>query len=389
MSAPHFTLQDIADWDDRLEAHIDGLMIAGEAGWETCKAALAIQEPGEVFAAAVLAFDKGEKERIEAVFEAIGDDPELARSVISALGWLPYERVERWISRLLSSDTPMQRYIGIRASIVHRVDPGKALINALQDEDAQVKSAAVRTVGELGRNDLMPQLHRMMETEDSDTRFWIAWSAALLGVDTYLSVFKAPIVNKAPQSDRATNILFRRLSCEQSRVALSQLSQDAEQFRTVLLAAGVSGDPYFIPLIINAMNTDEVARVAGEAFSMITGVDIAYEDLEGEWPEGFEAGPTENPEDEDVALDPDEDLPWPEPELITQWWQTNKARFTGGARYLCGEQISQQQCIKVLQQGFQRQRTAAALELALMQKETPLFEVRAPGRRQKQALQLK
>ena len=27
---------------------------------------------------------------------------------------------------------------------------------------------------------------------------------------------------------------------------------------------------------------------------MITGVDITYEDLEGEWPEGFEAGPTEN-----------------------------------------------------------------------------------------------
>ena len=55
MSAPNFTLQDIADWDNRLEAHIDGLLIAGEAGWEICKASLAIQEPGEVFAAAVLA----------------------------------------------------------------------------------------------------------------------------------------------------------------------------------------------------------------------------------------------------------------------------------------------------------------------------------------------
>ena len=31
----------------------------------------------------------------------------------------------------------------------------------------------------------------------------------------------------------------------------------------------------------------------GESFTLITGVDIAFEDLEGEWPEGFEAGPTE------------------------------------------------------------------------------------------------
>ena len=56
------------------------------------------------------------------------------------------------------------------------------------------------------------------------------------------------------------------------------------------------------------MEVPELARVAGEAFTMITGVDIAYEDLEGEWPEDFEAGPTESPEDEDVEMDPDEDL---------------------------------------------------------------------------------
>ena len=32
------------------------------------------------------------------------------------------------------------------------------------------------------------------------------------------------------------------------------------------------------------MTIPDLARVAGEAFSMITGVDIAYEDLEVEWP---------------------------------------------------------------------------------------------------------
>ena len=67
MGAPHFTLQDIARWDDRLEAHIDGLMIAGETGWEITRAGLEIQEPGEVFAAAVLAFDEGNYEHVEAV----------------------------------------------------------------------------------------------------------------------------------------------------------------------------------------------------------------------------------------------------------------------------------------------------------------------------------
>ena len=53
-----------------------------------------------------------------------------------------------------------------------------------------------------------------------------------------------------------------------------------------------------IPCVIEFMSSPEMARIAGESFSMITGLDLAYEDLEGEWPEGFEAGPTENPEDE-------------------------------------------------------------------------------------------
>jgi uncharacterized protein (TIGR02270 family) len=129
--------------------------------------------------------------------------------------------------------------------------------------------------------------------------------------------------------------------------------------------------------------------VAGESFPMITGVDLAYEDLEGERPEGFEAGPTEEPEDEDVEMDPDEDLPWPEPELIKKWWSENKSNFRNGTRYLCGKPISEQQCQHVLRHGYQRQRSAAAIELVMMKPDQPLFEVRAPGFRQQKLLALK
>ena len=134
------------------------------------------------------------------------------------------------------------------------------------------------------------------------------------------------------------------------------------------------------------MAVPELARVAGEAFRLITGVDLAYQDLEGEWPDGFEAGPSENPEDEDVALDADEDLPWPDPVLVQQWWDANKARYRNSQRYLMGEQISVEQCSSILRNAFQRQRSAAALELALMQPEIPLFETRAPGLRQQRLL---
>lgn len=104
---------------------------------------------------------------------------------------------------------------------------------------------------------------------------------------------------------------------------------------------------------------------------MITGVDIAYEDMEGEWPIGFAAGPTEDPEDENVAMDPDEDLPWPKPEAIHTWWKQHQGQFRPGTRYLLGKPISTDWLQNVLRNGRQRQRAAAALELALQQPGSP------------------
>jgi uncharacterized protein (TIGR02270 family) len=120
--------------------------------------------------------------------------------------------------------------------------------------------------------------------------------------------------------------------------------------------------------------------------AFIVKINFAYDDLEGERHKGFEAGPTENPEDEDVAMDPDEDLPWPEPSLILAWWEKNKNNFRVGTRYLVGKPITVEHCLHILKTAYQRQRRAAALELALLQKDEPSFNTSAPGFRQQQLL---
>ena len=90
VDAPHYHLADVAKLDNRIEAHIDGLRIAGEPGWELCREALSRPDLGAVFAASVLAFESDRPDRIEAVLSVGTSSLALSRGVVSALGWLPY-----------------------------------------------------------------------------------------------------------------------------------------------------------------------------------------------------------------------------------------------------------------------------------------------------------
>jgi hypothetical protein len=56
----HYTLADLAKLDGRVEAHLDGLRVAGDEGWKLCEEQLAANEDGDVFAASVPDFDSSE-----------------------------------------------------------------------------------------------------------------------------------------------------------------------------------------------------------------------------------------------------------------------------------------------------------------------------------------
>ena len=58
---PHYSLPDLAALDNRVEAHLDGLRVAGEPGWEICAGPLSVGETGHVFAAAILGLESGSK----------------------------------------------------------------------------------------------------------------------------------------------------------------------------------------------------------------------------------------------------------------------------------------------------------------------------------------
>jgi uncharacterized protein (TIGR02270 family) len=387
VTRPRFTLKTLARFDGRLEANLDGLRIAGEAGYEAVAAARAGGEPGAVFASAALAFGVNTRARIDAVL-ALRGDPAAEREIVAALAWLPFETVRDWIRALFLDADVAHRRIGIAAAACHRKDPGDALEAALRAEDRRLCRRALEAAGELGRTDLIPALEAQLIDADAACRFAAAWSALRLGRREGAALQVAGAVTETATgnlAEAAARIVVRCLDRDPAMGWIRHLAADPATRRAALAAAGARGDPALLPGLVAAVEDPALARLAGEELSLVAGIDLALAGLEAEAP-AADSGPSDDPADDDVAPDPEADLPWPAPAKVAAWWQEARGRFEPGTRYLRGRKLSPAAIVDTLRHGPQRQREAAALEAALAAPAHPLFALRAPVARQKAAL---
>nr|WP_298142710.1 TIGR02270 family protein [uncultured Pseudomonas sp.] len=381
--APHYDLQHLTALDNRIEAHLDGLRIAGSSGLEILLAQLGPHAIGEMFASVVLAFESGNAQVLTRLSEHLHSAEETERSYLMALGWLDWERISPWIERMLASPEPLFRRLGLATCGMHRRDPGPMLIAGLSHADPGVLARAARTAGELRRRDLMPTIRAHRLHGDDNVRFWANWATAQMGDEEALEPLRQFAEQLGEQQGRALNVLLCWQKRETSMAWLRSLAQNPEQRRLVIQGTGLLGDPVSIPWLIQQMRDVPMARIAGEAFSRITGADLALLDLELESYPNYDAGPNDDPNDPNVAMDPDQDLPWPDPPLVEAWWQCNGAGFQAGTTYLLGAPLSEGRCLEVLDSGQQRQRIAAATALARFRPTEALFPTSAPAWRQK------
>jgi uncharacterized protein (TIGR02270 family) len=384
---PLHDLKSLCELDERLEAHLDGLKLAGDAGWKICEDALEDGRAGEVFAAMFVAIDRQDLRGVARVLDVGGESRELARAIVSALSWAPIDGVRRILAGLLYPRcSPALHYLGIAAGAAHRADLGPALGYAVVAREPRLKARALRAVGELGRADLLPELKSELDADDEGCRFSAAWSAALLGEPKAIPVLLELADAGGPHAIRAADMAMRRMDPAVAAAWLRARSRPSDRARVALTGAAALGDTSLVPWLIDWMATPETARAAGAALSLITGVDIAAEKLKTRPPDGFRAGPSDDPDDEDVAMDPDWNLPWPHVDAVQDWWSRRKADFPAGTRHLSGKPMGIEWLRRVLHDGTQPARAAAAIELSIRLRGRAVFEVRAAGKRQRRVL---
>ena len=125
------------------------------------------------------------------------------------------------------------------------------------------------------------------------------------------------------------------------------------------------------------MRQTPIAKVSAEAFSFITGIDFQQRQLVHESSPDLAPHPNDDADDDDVSLDEDENLPWPDVDKISKLWANEGKNFISGNRYFMGQPVTPELLNDKLIEACQRQRHAAALELALSDSTLPLQNTRA------------
>lgn len=372
---PHYDSGSLGELELRVQANIAGARMHGDDAWRICAKFLSIADASEIFAAAQLAFRSYDLERIKAVVDAVEQNSALEQGLISALVWLPSDIAHPWQKKFLQSKYMPHKALALEVCRLRGEDPAGYLDRLLQREDClaapKVLNAALRCVGEFKRHELQGLVERHLTTQ-GETGFWTLYTLILLGRSDLAEQLKS-FVFAGPCQSQAINIAFRVLKHDTARLWIREMVGADIKKKWIIEAVQALGDPQVIPWLLGLMREPDLARLAGYAFHTITGIDLVENDLTIAQPESLEQQIERELANESGEMPSDEHLPWPDVAKIARAWNGELAkRYMTGRRHFLGLPLTEAALKATVANGLQLQRHAAALELALGNKDMRL-----------------
>ena len=373
--SPLHDVASLTELDRRLDANLEGLVLAGEAGLGAAVDAAARGGAAELFPALHVAAELGDRMALARLLLAAERKVGGERAAASALAWLSPARARTILPELLAPECPPSlQSVGIAAHVARGEDPGDALERALHAPDAGLRGRAARAVGQLARRDLLPLVSAEGRSAGGDAGAWAAWAAVLLGEEACLPRLWEASAEGGRVAQAACDLAARTADAAEVMARIQALSGAPATLPAALAGAAARGDSACIPWVLDVVEQDpSLSRRGLWVFATITGARL-------EPPVAVRA-PTIDPSDASLAraaADPFEDLPSPDASALRALWEELRPRFPAGERRLGGRGVEPGWVEACLRTAPQPWRESAAIERARGGRGAP-FCVHAPG----------
>jgi uncharacterized protein (TIGR02270 family) len=290
----------VADFEERLEANLDALVIGGELALEICQKQTVEGDAGELHAAVRVFCRQQRKDLVEGALRALDfEDPAKVCAVAEALAAeLPAEWVD--LVRPLLVDPKETKGIGLAVDVLgtRRLAKADELLTALGRAPAKAVPTILEALGRLRAAAAGKALvERWMKHEDEAIRVAAVMTLLRLGERQALA-YGAEAAQTQPWARMPLALAGGRAAALLLLEVLKPGAGSPDSFR----ALGIAGSTAAVPVLIAALGRGEEPAAAAEALHLLTGA-------------------THSPEAE----------PW------KQWWAAHEQRFNPRVRYRLGK----------------------------------------------------
>lgn len=328
--APNVRLTDIYDADQRLRAHLNFLKICGAPARETTLSLLTdAPDYGEAVVHAFVLLQSGETDVAGPVVALVEDRDIAIDAVAAAFGFCAKDIHRQYLGGWIQSKDPVLVAIALQAAISFRLNLRDLLPPLFANADPGVRARAFDYAGVMGLIAHGPVVEAAA-TDDKDPG--AAFAARVAGCRIASgATAEALVLSIGPDlgPDRcrvAIETGFLGLGQDRARDIVRTLLAAEDTRRWGVLGLGVIGARRTIEFLIAEMQRPDMARIAGWAFSLMTGANVAEDDLELDvFPED-----AENPVIEPSTLETflEDSLPWPDPARVQAWMAENGDRLS-------------------------------------------------------------
>jgi uncharacterized protein (TIGR02270 family) len=268
-STPEITWRKIGEFEERLEAHIDGLVVGDKLALEVCARRAPEGDFGEVFAATCVFCREDRRDLVLTVMDQLDpDDAEKASALADAL---KYELPDAWVPDLLTLleyGDPKLAPVIARAFGYRRLQSGAQLMSAMKKCAPSALPELVWALGRVAYRPAAGPLLEYLKSEEDPVRSAAAVALARIG--------EVRAVDYCIDQARSQAWAILPLGLAGGRNTLDLLTDLARKNSgsDCLIALGLLGDPISIPLLVSQMEVPGCAASAAIALECITGAGL-------------------------------------------------------------------------------------------------------------------